>query len=121
MKLPCLTLALLFTGCYGGYYVEGPAAYAGPTYYTAYPCDWGTCYYDGPRLVYYERAPVPYYGGLAVQHNAGVYYGPAMGYHYGMMPFHGPYVTPGAAFTGRGMAGHPMGSRIGQQGGRARP
>jgi hypothetical protein len=70
-RLLCLVLASQFAGCYaeGGYVADGPVVYAGPAFYAAYPCDWGTCYYDGPRLVYYERAPVrSYYGGVGVHY-----------------------------------------------------
>src|ERR1700690_479243 len=66
-----LLVASLFTGCYadGPYDTQGPVMYAGPIVYSAYPCEWGTCYYDGPRLVFYERAPVrAYYGGVSVHY-----------------------------------------------------
>jgi hypothetical protein len=60
-----LMFMLPLTGCYAA-----PVAYATPIYYSAYPCEWGTCYYDGPRMVYYERAPVRrFYGGVSVRYS----------------------------------------------------
>lgn len=74
-----LLVASMFTGCYADnpYDTRGPVVYAGPVFYTAYPCDWGTCYYDGPRMVYYEHAPVrSYYGGVSVHYYEAAYVAP---------------------------------------------
>jgi hypothetical protein len=67
----CLLLASLFSGCYADtpYDSLGPVAISGPTYYSAYPCEWGTCYFDGPRMVYSEHAPVRLsYRGVGVRY-----------------------------------------------------
>lgn len=74
--LLCPTIALLMSGCYAqaGYDVPGPVAYAGPVYYDAYPCEWGTCYYDGGRMVYHEQGPArAYYDGVNVRYSATAY------------------------------------------------
>ncbi len=73
-----LLVTALLTGCYADspYDARGPAVYAGPVVYSAYPCEWGTCYYDGVRLVFYERAPVrAYYGGVSVHYYETSYVG----------------------------------------------
>ena len=73
-----LLVAYLLTGCYADSPSDAqrPVAYAGPVYYSAYPCEWGTCYYDGPHLVFYERAPVrTYYGGVSVHYYETAYIG----------------------------------------------
>ena len=74
-----LLVASMFTACYAEspYDAQGPVAYAGPSFYSAYPCEWGTCYYDGPRMVYYEHAPVrSNYGGVSVHYYETAYVAP---------------------------------------------
>jgi hypothetical protein len=98
MKYPMLLLvASLFTGCYADnpYDAQRPVAYAGPVYYSAYPCEWGTCYYDGPHLVFYERAPVrSYYGGVSVHYYETAYTGRRADVAGGPLVHRGPSYAP---------------------------